>query len=357
LDFFGKNRAALDAALNAAQAAQADAQAARVLLASNVARAYFQLARINDQLAVAKHLLADRQQSLGLVQDRVRAGLDTQLELRQSEGALPDTRAQIEAIDEQIELTRHLLAAFAAQAPQAYADLAPTLAQLRVSPQPPVLGADLLARRPEIAASLARVEAATHQVESQRTRFYPDINFSAFAGLSAIDLSEMSNLNSRVWGFGPALHLPIFEGGQLRAQLGAKSADRDAAIQAYNQSVIDAVHEASDAASSVASVARQRAEQERALASAIAAYDVAKQRYGQGLSSQLTVLSAETQWLAQRRLDVDLQYRTLDVQAQLMKSLGGGWNAPAASASTSSGTAVVPTSNTAQNDHLKAQRS
>ncbi|HTH78353.1 MAG TPA: TolC family protein, partial [Ramlibacter sp.] len=86
IDFFGKNQAALNAALTTAQAAEADAQAARVLLSTNVARAYFQLARIDDELGVAKRTLAQRQESLKLVQDRVHAGLDTNLELRQSEG-------------------------------------------------------------------------------------------------------------------------------------------------------------------------------------------------------------------------------------------------------------------------------
>ena len=90
-------------------------QAARVLLASNVARAYFQLARANDQLDVAQRTLAQREQSLRLVRDRVRAGLDTQLELRQSEGALPEARQQIEAMREQAELAQHALAALTGQ--------------------------------------------------------------------------------------------------------------------------------------------------------------------------------------------------------------------------------------------------
>ena len=115
LDFFGKNRAALDASVGSARAAEADAQAARVLLASNVARAYFQLARANDQFDVARRTLAQRDHSLRLVQDRVQAGLDTQLELRQSEGALPEARQQMEAMREQAELAHHALAALTGQ--------------------------------------------------------------------------------------------------------------------------------------------------------------------------------------------------------------------------------------------------
>jgi len=328
-DFFGRQRADLEAALGAARAAQADQAVAAQQIATQVVRTYLTLARLESQREVAVRTLAQRTEILTLVKQRVQAGLDTVVELRNGEGALPDTRAQIEQLDEQITLARHLLAALTAQPEQATDALAPTLAQLRVSPQPPVLGADLLARRPEVAAALARVEASTHQVESQRTRFYPDINLTAFFGFNAIGLNHLAEWKSRDWGVGPALHLPIFDGGTLRAELKGKGADRDSAIQAYNQAVIDSVREASDAASSMASIGRQQVQQREALASAESAYDFARQRYAQGLGNQLIVLNAETQTLTQRRLDVDLQYRALDVQAQLMKALGGGWSAPA----------------------------
>ena len=348
-DFFGRHRADLEAALGGARAAQADADVAAQQLATQVVRTYFSLARLESQREVAVRTLAQRDDMLKLIRQRVQAGLDTVVELRQGEGALPDTRAQIEQLDEQITLTRHLLSALSAQPPQALDALAPTLATLRVAPQPPVLGADLLARRPEIAAALARVEATTHQVESQRTKFYPDINVTAFFGFNAIGADNFAEWGSRNWGVGPALHLPIFEGGALRAELKGKGADRDAAVQAYNQAVIDAVREAADAASSVASIARQQAQQREALASAESSYSFAQQRYGQGLGNQLIVLNAETQTLTQRRLDVDLKYRALDVQAQLMKALGGGWTAPAGFSAAPAAAASAPAA-TAQND-------
>ncbi|MDB5732149.1 MAG: transporter, partial [Variovorax sp.] len=102
LDFFGKNRAALDSAMGTANAAAAEADAARVLLASNVARGYVQWARLNEQLIVAKRTLAQRDETLKLVRDRVSAGLDTRLELRQSEGGLPEARLQLETVQEQM---------------------------------------------------------------------------------------------------------------------------------------------------------------------------------------------------------------------------------------------------------------
>jgi len=335
LDLFGRQRSLIEAALGAARAARADADVAGQQLATQVARAYFQLARLGSQREVALATLAQKQQQLSLVQQRVNAGLDTVVELRQAEGAIPDAKTQIESIDEQVVLARHQLAVLTAQAPQALDALAPTLARLTPREVPALLGADLLARRPDVAAARERAQAASSQVQEARAQFYPDINLTAFVGLNAIGLDHLVDLHSRQYGVGPAIHLPVFEGGQLRANLKGRSADYNAAVEAYNQQVLDAVREAADASASAASLGRQRAQQSQALASAESAYDIAQQRYRQGLTSYLVVLNTETQVLAQRRAAVDLQFRTLDVQAQLMKSLGGGWIAPVASSALS----------------------
>ena len=348
-DLFGRQKADLEAALGSARAARADADVAAQQIATQVVRTYFSLARLESQRLVAQRTYDQRKQMLSLITQRVGAGLDTVVEQKQGEGALPDTLAQIESLDEQIDLTRHMLSALTAQPMNALATLAPTLDQLHASAQPPVLGADLIARRPDVAAALARVEAANQQVASQRTKFYPDINFSAGFGLDSISLDHFLELPSKAWSFGPALHLPIFEGGQLRAQLKGKGADRDAAIQAYNQQVIDAVREAADAATSAASIGRQLTLQRQALEASTASYDFSEKRYGQGLGNALIVLNAETQMLSERRLEVDLQYRALDVQAQLMKALGGGWTAGVAATPTPA--ASSPTA-TAKNDNL-----
>ncbi len=353
-DVFGRMKADIASAIGSARAQRADADVAAQQLATQVVRTYFQLARLESQREVAQRTLDQRTQMLSLILQRVKAGLDTIVEQRQGEGAIPDTRAQIESLDEQIDLTRHMLAALTAQPMNALAALAPTLAQLHASTQPPVLGADLLARRPDIAAALARVEASEQSVKSQRAAFYPDINFSAAFGLNSIELNQFAKWDSRTWQVGPALHLPIFEGGTLRAQLKGKNADRDAAIDGYNQLVIDAVREAADAATSAASIQRQQAQQSQALTAAESGYQYSQQRYSQGLGNELIVLNAETQVLSERRQDVDLRYRALDVQAQLMKALGGGWNAPATANSTAvplpAAAASAPTADIARND-------
>ncbi|RYF21593.1 MAG: efflux transporter outer membrane subunit, partial [Comamonadaceae bacterium] len=231
IDFFGKNRAALVSAVGAANAAQADAQAARLLLAANVARNYLQLARLQAQLQVAERTLAQRNETLQLVQGRLAAGLDTQLELRQSEGGLPEARQQIEALREQVALTRNAIGALVGDPNAAVALNPPALTAIQSIAVPAALPADLLGRRPDVAAARWRVEAATKDIAVARAQFYPNVNLTAFVGLSSLGLSNFVEAGSKEWGVGPAIRLPIFDSGRLRANLRGKSADLDAAIE------------------------------------------------------------------------------------------------------------------------------
>ena len=327
LDFFGKNRSALHSALGQVRVAQAEASAARMLLASRVAHSYFQLARLNDQLRVARQALSQREQALRLVKDRVSAGLDTRLELRQSEGGLPEARLQIEILQEQLSLVRLTLAALVGQPnqPLALADtsiLAVPSVQLASS-----IPSDLLARRADIAAARWRVEAAHQEVTNAQAQFYPSVNLVAFAGLSSIGLDRLIDSGSEQWGIGPALRLPLFDGGRLRANLRGKDAELDGAIGSYNAAVIDAVREVAGVLATLQAISRQQLEQQATLAASEDAYGIAVQRYDAGLSNYLSVLTTESAVLQQRRQVVDLSARAIDSQVSLMHALGGGYRA------------------------------
>jgi NodT family efflux transporter outer membrane factor (OMF) lipoprotein len=344
LDFFGRNREALAAALGSERAAEAEAQAARVMLAANVARAYVQLARLEDDRDVAERSLKQRTELLTLIRQRVQAGIDTQVELKQGEGALPELRQQIEALDEQIALTRHALAALTAQPPNALDHLAPHLQAVSAVPLPADVPADLLGRRADVAAARARVEAATHGLSAARAQFYPSVNLAAFAGFNAFGLDKLLDWGNRTYGVTPAISLPIFDAGRLRANYSGRAADLDAAIESYNGAVLDAVHDVADQIASLQSIERQQREQALAQQSAEQAYDLAVQRYRAGLGNYLTVLSAETNVLTQRRAGADLKARALDSQVALARALGGGYVAPDAQAlaQAATGTPTAP---------------
>ena len=325
-DFFGRHAAALAASIGQARAAQAESAQARQTLALQVSRAYVALARLLAQRGVAERQLAQRQSLLALTQERTSAGLDSQVELTQSQAALPDARTQIEMLDEQIALARRLVAVLCGLAPDTQALLAPRLEQMAVADLPQQLGAHLLGRRPDVAAARWRVEAAAQDVAVAHTDFYPDIHLGAFIGLNALGLGNLLSAGSRQMGVTPALGLPLFDGQRLRAQLAGRQAELDTAIAQYNGAVLDAVKGAGDAIASVQSIARQQALQAEASDKAEAAYDFAVQRYRAGLGNYLVVLNTESQVLAQRRTRVDLQSRALDTRAVLLHALGGGWS-------------------------------
>lgn len=327
LDLFGRERAALDASIGQLKAAQAEAQAARVLLAGNVASGYFGLARLVEARGLAEQALAQRNQVLELVRQRIAAGLDTTVELRQAEGLVAQNQAEIEALDESIARTRHALAELTGQGPNALDTLTPALAAVRTVALPGALPADLIGRRADLVAQRWRVEAAGKDVDVARTQFYPNVNLVAFAGLSSLGLSNFVEAGARTYGIGPALRLPIFEGGRLRANLNAKHAEVDVAIDAYNTALLRALREVADEVTSLQSIEKQQRAQADALAAAESAYDLALQRYRAGLGNFLVVLTAQTNVIAQRRAASDLKARHLGSEVALARSLGGGFDA------------------------------
>jgi len=132
---------------------------------------------------------------------------------------------------------------------------------------------------------------------------------------------------SRTLGAGPAITLPIFEGGRLRGNLAGKDADYDIAVEQYNQAVADAMRDVVDQLAAFRSVDEQRLQQQQSLATTKEAYDLALLRYREGLGNYLQVLSAEQPWLAQQILDADLKARELALSINLARALGGGYGA------------------------------
>jgi NodT family efflux transporter outer membrane factor (OMF) lipoprotein len=203
------------------------------------------------------------------------------------------------------------------------------MAQLSPAPLPSSVPADLLGRRADIAAARRRAEVAVSDLDVAHADFYPSVNLIGFAGYSALGLGNLFESASRQFGIGPAIRLPIFDAGRLRANQRARAAELDAAIGAYNAAVLEAVRDAADRILALQSIDRQQQDQTRAQVFAERAYRLAVQRYEAGIGSYLVVLTAESSVLAQRRAAADLRGRALDGQAELMRALGGGYTASA----------------------------
>jgi NodT family efflux transporter outer membrane factor (OMF) lipoprotein len=329
LDFWNKNGLLFQAAVSQTRAAEAEARAARSILASSVAGAYFNLQRDFAQRDVLRDAIKQRDEVAKLTLQRFNGGLDTRVEVKQAESALAEARTQSAQVDESLALDRNQIAALIGAGPEHTASLQPIALQAPGTSIPAQIPLSLLGRRADIVASRWRVEAADRDADAAKTLFYPDINLSAFAGLASLGLNNLFKSDSRMYGAGPAISLPIFEGGRLNANLKGRRADTDLAIATYNQTVLNAVHEVADALDSIRALDRESTEQRHARDAIQEAYDLALRRYRAGLGNYLTVLTAQSAVLTQSRLDADLKARALTLDVALARALGGGVQLPA----------------------------
>jgi len=327
LDFWGKNRAAVAAAVSDARAAQADAAEARLMLSTNLAAAYADLARLYAERDVAERAVAVQGETSKLVADRVANGLDTLGEQREAEANPLQARADLAAIDEQIALTRNRLAALAGAGPdRGLALTRPPRAALKPLGVPAQLAANLIGRRPDVTAARWRAEAAASRIHQARAAFYPDVNLAAFVGVQSLFLSKLAASGSDIGSVGPAVSLPIFDGGRLKAGLRGAEADRDAAVASYDAAVTEAFRQVADVVAASRALASQIADSRAALAASEDAYRIARLRYQGGLSTYPAVLLAEQQVLQRRRTVADLDARAFALDVQLVRALGGGFH-------------------------------
>ncbi|ANY15717.1 efflux transporter outer membrane subunit [Bordetella pseudohinzii] len=331
LDFWGKNRSRLKAAVSQRDAADADAQAARNLLARSVVRSYLNLQNAFAQHEVIGRVIAQRDDVRKLTQGRRQAGLDTEVEVKQAESAAAAARVELTQVETTIAQLRNQLAALTASSPAQMQSLAPVTLKAPDGVLPQALPLELLGHRPDVVAARWRAEAARHQIDSAKAEFYPNVNIVAFAGLQALGTNMLFDSFSRTAGVGPAITLPIFHGGELNANLAGRRADADLAVSDYNQTVLTAIQQVGDALEALRLIDREKTERAQAHDAIEAAYDLAVKRYRNGLGNYLSVLLAQDGVLAQSRLQTDLQYRAYQLDADLAYALGGGY-VPAADA-------------------------
>jgi NodT family efflux transporter outer membrane factor (OMF) lipoprotein len=328
-DFWGKHGAELEVALGEARAASADAAQARLVLATAVAQSYFQTQTDLAALAVARQTLVQRDSLLELNRLRASRGLETSITVRQSDQQIASSRAEVSAAEAAVQLDRHQLAALLGMGPDAPLEVEPALqAYSEKLVLPANLPADLLARRPDIAAQRFRAEAAAAQAGAATADFFPNVNLAAFVGFAATSLHGLSLLSggSSVASVGPALHLPIFDAGRLRANLRGRYGDYDAAVEQYNQTLVDALRQVADQVASVRAAQQQLGDQADALAAAEDAFRLTLDRYRAGLTSYLDVLVNEERLLTERLNRVRIQGRRLALAVGTVRALGGGYH-------------------------------
>jgi hypothetical protein len=327
LDLWGKQAALIEKARDTAQATAYDAAAARLALSGALAQSYINLMLAYQNGDIADATVAQREAILNLTEGKYQSGLENGSAVEQAKNLLAQARIDRMRFAAQREVDVHAIAALIGEGAGAYGTIErPHPALDAVLPLPASLPANLLARRPDILAARARVSAAAKGREAAHAQFYPDISINALIGFQAIGLSNLISGDSFTTGLGPAIHLPIFDAGKIRADYAGATAGLDVAVADYNGAVIGAIRQTADAMTQVQSLTARRGEAQNALDSATRAFDLAQQRYHLGLANQLPMLTAEASVLQARQQMAALLADTTTQRVTLLLSAGGAFH-------------------------------
>lgn len=324
-DLWGQGRAQLRAARREADAVAVERAQAQLLLAASVAAAYADYAAALDREAAARDALAIRRQTLDITARRVAAGLDNDGARAQAASRLALAEADGAAAGQTVTVARNRIALLLGAGPDRGLALKPPA----ITPLPPGVPADagigLIARRPDVIAARLRAEAAGARESAARRAFLPNLSINATIGQQSLGFDRLFESNSVYAQFGPALSLPLLDGGRRAADARGARAARVNAAAAHDATLLRALNEVADAANAVTALGVQQQQVTAALAEARRAQDVAALRYQAGLSNQLAVLIADDAVVATRRTAADVTAYRLAADVALVRALGGGF--------------------------------
>jgi NodT family efflux transporter outer membrane factor (OMF) lipoprotein len=326
IDFWGKNHAALAAATSELEAARADAAQARITLATSIASAYAELEQLFSQRDTAIAALKVRVETVDLFRQRRINGLETEGSVKQMEARLAMSQADLLSVEESIGLQRNKLAALVGAGPDRGLQLQrPVIDLSKPFGLPQQLPVNLLGRRPDIVAARLRAEAAAKQIKVARAAFYPNVNLTGYLGFQSLGISLLKASGSDIGGIGPAISLPIFEGGRLRGQFRSASASYDEAVANYDSAVTQALQDVADVAVSEKALGARLSSVQQAADAAEAAYRIVSNRYQGGLTNYLDVLNAQDTLLTNLRELSNLRSRMFTLDVAMVRALGGGY--------------------------------
>jgi outer membrane protein, multidrug efflux system len=327
LDLFGTARRSIEAADAQMQAAVEGEHAALLTMVSDVAATYIDLRGAQARRAILERSLATQRDLLQLTRDRRNAGLTSDLDVENATAEVGTTQAEVPLADREITVDVNELSELMARPPEALrAQLGRAQAVPPVPPVVPIgLPSDLARRRPDIRQAEANLHAATAEIGVAISNYFPKLTLTAGGGFQSEGLSELIQTASHFASIGPAIELPIFEGGRLRATVRLQRVKAKEAAVAYAQTVLVALHQVEDALAAYGADQARRASLDTAVTASRNARTLARQRYQSGVASFIDVLDAER---TEEQNELALADATTAVSAdlvQLYRALGGGW--------------------------------
>ena len=325
-DLWGRIRRSVEAGESSAQASAADLENARLSLQAQLALDYFQLRALDSQKRLLESTLEAYAKSLELTTNRYKAGVVARIDVAQAETQMKSTQAQVLDLGVQRSQLEHAIAVLLGTPPSGFS-LTPAELFAKPPPVPVGLPAELLERRPDIAAAERRVAAANAQIGVAAAAWFPTATLSAAYGFQSATAAQWFTLPSRFWSIGPALAETIFDGGRRRAVGDQAIAVYDASVANYRQTVLTGFQEVEDNLAALRILEEEGRVQAEAAAAAQRSLDYSLNQYKAGIVSYLQVVTAQATALSNQRSVADILARRMTASVQLVKALGGGWDA------------------------------
>lgn len=324
LDLWGRVRRSIEAAEADTERAQSDYQAVMLSLQAEVARNYFDLRAIDQEIAILEQTASLIEKARSLIKSQYDNGRVSLLDLAQTETLLAETRADAIGLQKKRGEFENALAVLTGQPASNF-----TLPSIPLDRVPPSVAAglpsSLLERRPDVAAAERQMAAASARIGVAQTAFFPAISLTGSAGYASTDIDDLFNWSNRSWGIGPAISLPIFDGGRNSANLERSKAAYEEAVARYRQQVLVAFQEVENGLRSLEILANQGNMLKQAVASAGEALRISASRYKHGRVNFLEVVDSQRTELRLQRALAQLQGDQFTTNVLLIKALGGGW--------------------------------
>jgi len=330
VDLWGRVRRSFESARAEAQASVADYFNVLLTLNSDVAQNYFALRSLDAEIAAVASTVELRHEQVRLVRSRFDGGVGSELDVARAETELATTEAENASLKSQRDELENAIAVLVGKNPAQFKLAALDNANINWNPPPPRipagLPADLLERRPDVAAAERRLASANAKIGVAKAAFFPVLTLTGSGGYLSGDVASLFTWDSRTWSIGPSVSLPVFAGGRNRANYERSQAALAETAALYRQQILVAFGEVENSLSAIEHLAVQSEAQERAVANARRAAELASDRYRSGIVAYLEVVDASRDTLSAERANAQLAGQRLIAAVQLIKVLGGGWS-------------------------------
>jgi outer membrane protein, multidrug efflux system len=327
IDLFGRVRRGREAARAEEQVAVAQLRDAQVTVTAEVARNYFVLRGLQEQLTVATRNADNQRQTLNLTEARLDAGRGTELDRSRAEAQLKTTLAGIPPLQASIATTTYRLAVLTGRVPDGLSARLSAPQPLPVLPQLNAIGKPdaLLRRRPDIRVAERSLAASTARIGVAVGDLFPKVTFLGSIGYSAGSVSDLGTRETQTYSYGPSISWAALDLGRVRSRIDVAEAQTQAALATYESAVLTALEETEGALVSYGYAQSRRATLEEAAAASSKAADLARQRFEGGLADFLNVLDAERDALSVQDSLAQSRTQTATSLIAVYKALGGGW--------------------------------